>query len=95
MLGRKSPIFDIEHLQLFSPTSVRRMMTVAGFEDVEVGSILNWYPIRYWAKLFPIPLALKRGFLALVDATRVGRLVLPLPAGNLFAIGYKPNSAAR
>jgi SAM-dependent methyltransferase len=91
LLGRKSPIFDIEHLQLFSPASVRRLVTTAGFRDVEVGSILNRYPIRYWAKLMPLPGALKRGLLALAEASRVGRWALRLPAGNLFAIGYKPN----
>jgi SAM-dependent methyltransferase len=91
ILGRKSPIFDIEHLQLFSPASVRRMVTTAGFVNVHVGSILNRYPIRYWAKLLPLPGALKRRLLTLVDAARIGQLAVPLPAGNLFAIGYKPH----
>jgi SAM-dependent methyltransferase len=91
ILGKKSPIFDIEHLQLFSPASVRRLMTVAGFADVEVGSIFNRYPIRYWVRLLPIPVVLKRGFVTLLDASRLGGLALPLPAGNLFAIGYKPD----
>jgi len=95
ILGRKSPIFDIEHLQLFSLASVRHMVTAAGFARVEVGSIFNRYPIRYWAKLLPLPGALKRGVLSLMHSSRVGRLAVPLPAGNLFAIGYKPEFERR
>ena len=94
LLGRNSPIFDIEHLQLFSPASVRRMVIAAGFADVEVGSILNRYPIGYWAKLLRLPSPVKRGLLRLLDASRLGRLAVPLPAGNLFAIGFKPEFAS-
>ena len=31
LLGRRSPIIDVEHLQLFSPRSVRVLLTRAGF----------------------------------------------------------------
>jgi SAM-dependent methyltransferase len=93
ILGRKSPIFDIEHLQLFSPASIRRMMIAAGFGGVEVGSVLNHYSIRYWAKLLPLPDTLKRRLLTIIDVTSIGRLAVSLPAGNLFAIGYKSDFA--
>ena len=91
LLGRRSPIFDIEHLQLFSPASARRMISEAGFANVEVGPVLNRYPMSYWAKLFPLPLSMKRPLIKLLNATRLGRLALPVPAGNMFAIGYKPS----
>jgi SAM-dependent methyltransferase len=93
LLGRRSPIFDIEHLQLFSPASVRRLLSEAGFANVEVGSLLNWYPISYWTKLLPLPIVLKRGFIGLLRATGLGRLPAPMPAGNLYVIGYKPSAA--
>jgi len=65
------------------------MVTTAGFANVEVGSILNRYPIRYWVKLLPFPAALKRGLINIVDVSRVGQLVVPLAAGNLVVIGCK------
>ena len=89
VMGRRSPIFDIEHLQLFSPGSARRLLSSAGFGNVEVGSLLNRYPIAYWTKLLPLPSSLKRSLLGLLNGSRLGRIPVALPAGNLFAIGYK------
>ena len=89
LLGRKSPIFDIEHLQLFSPASMRALLDSAGFSRIETYSVFNRYPLKYWAKLFPFPNGLKSGLMALLDKSRVGRWVVPLPAGNLAAIAFK------
>ena len=89
ILGRKSPIFDIEHLQLFSPQSFRNLMKTAGFAGVQVQTIQNRYPIRYWTQLLPVPQVLKPRLLTLLDRTRVGRWVVPMPAGNLAAFAFK------
>ena len=59
LLGRKSPIFDIEHMQLFSPSSVRNLLKAAGFANVDVRTIYNQYPVRYWVQLFPFPKTMK------------------------------------
>jgi SAM-dependent methyltransferase len=90
LLGRKSPIFDIEHLQLFDPESARYMMTAEGFERVEVRPVVNRYPLHYWVKLFPIPRAMKRPTISALKAIRIGYLPIPLAAGNMAVIGYKP-----
>ena len=89
LLGRKSPIFDIEHLQLFSPASMRALLDSAGFSRIETYPVFNRYPLKYWAKLFPFPKGLKSGLMAHLDKSRVGRWVVPLPAGNLAAIAFK------
>lgn len=89
LLGRKSPIFDIEHLQLFSRASVTRLLTNAGFARVDVGTLLNVYPLSYWAQLFPLPGGMKRLVLAILKATGLGRIPIPLAAGNMWAVGYK------
>lgn len=84
----KSPIFDIEHLQVFSPKSISRAIEKAGLEVVSVKPYANMYPLSYWMRLAPIPRQiktmpfLKRGWLA--------RLPLRLPVGNLMAIARVP-----
>jgi SAM-dependent methyltransferase len=90
VLGRKSPIYDIEHLQLFSPTSLRRLLESSGFGRVELRPIFNNYPLQYWARLFPFPSSVKRRILDAMQSSRAGRWMLPLPAGNVAAIAYKP-----
>lgn len=90
VLGRKSPIFDVEHLQLFSPRSFQYLLGAAGFTGITVEPILNRYPLHYWARLFPFPTKLKGWMLPRLKSSAAGRLMLPLPAGNLAAVGYKP-----
>lgn len=92
ILGRHSPIFDIEHFQLLSPKSVARLLEEAGCSAVRVHGIYNRYPLDYWLKVFPLPAAVKKPLRAVVNASGLGRIVLPLPAGNLLAVGYKPKT---
>jgi len=88
IMGEKSPIFDIEHLQVFSTTSITRAMEKAGLEVVSVKRYSNTYPFAYWTRLAPIPRRIKsmpiftRGWLA--------RLPIRLPIGNLMAIAKVP-----
>ena len=88
-MGLKSPIFDIEHLQLFSPQSVRALLVRAGFSRVEVHTVVNRYPVNYWARLSPIPGTLKPRALELLRSSGLGRFTLAAPVGNLAAIAYK------
>jgi SAM-dependent methyltransferase len=89
MMGRRSPIYDIEHLQLFSRRSLVELFARAGFERVALHSFLNRYPLRYWLRLFPFPQRVKKGLLNWVGASRVGGLSASLPVGNIAAIGFK------
>lgn len=90
VLGRRSPIFDLEHLQLFSRESLRALLARAGYERVQVHSLVNRYPLRYWARLFPLPRGLKTRLLAGLATGSLGGLMLPMAAGNLVAWGFKP-----
>jgi SAM-dependent methyltransferase len=53
LLGRRSPIYDVEHLQLFCPRSLRSLLQRSGLSDIRLRPIVNRYPIGYWMKLFP------------------------------------------
>jgi SAM-dependent methyltransferase len=88
LLGRHSPIFDVEHLQLFSPRSLRQLLGESGFTDVSVRPVLNSYPIRYWARLAPIPAGPKARAQDVLGG-RLGSLQLMLPAGNIAAWGFR------
>jgi SAM-dependent methyltransferase len=89
MLGRRSPIFDIEHLQLFSPSSLRRLLEDSGLKSVVVKPLFNRYPISYWTRLFPFPPAIKSALLWSLRTSYIGGIPLTLPAGNLLAYGFR------
>jgi len=89
LLGRRSPIFDVEHLQLFCPDSLRRLLERAGFRHIRLRAVTNRYPLGYWARLFPLPGPLKGPALTALRRSGLGRVPLGLPAGNFAAIAFK------
>ncbi len=91
IMGFKSPIFDIEHLQLFNRRSAGVLMRTAGFREVTIFPIVNAYPIAYWVRLFPLPVRLKTLLLRALNgpAAWIGQRLLRLPAGNLAIIASK------
>jgi SAM-dependent methyltransferase len=90
ILGRRSPIFDIEHLQLLSKRSAEYLLESAGYENVRVFNVFNRYPVHYWLKLAPIPRRLKARWVNAMKRNPAGRLAVTLPAGNLGATAYRP-----
>ena len=64
LLGKKSPIIDIEHLQIFSPPSLQFALHQAGFQKTQIHALQNRYPLHYWVKLLPIPRSIKNPVLS-------------------------------
>lgn len=89
ILGRRSPIFDVEHLQLFSPDSLVKLFSRAGLQAVETKTLWNTYPVSYWARLFPFPNRIKSSVIRALNASRIGNIPIRLPAGNLIAWGTR------
>jgi hypothetical protein len=89
MLGERSPIIDIEHCYLYSPETMTKLMQAHGFDVVESGAATNTLSLRHLLHLLPSPASLKRGLLNAADWTRIGRLPVRLPLGNLYAIGRR------
>lgn len=89
LLGLRSPIMDIEHLQLFCPNSVEILLKKTGFTNIFVQTFANTYPLKYWLRLSPIPIFLKKGLHNFFG--KLGMLDIPLkiPVGNMLATGKK------
>jgi SAM-dependent methyltransferase len=86
VLGEKSPIIDVEHTYLYSPETMRRLFTEAGFEVLSVGPVRNTYSISYLTQLVPLPRAFKQSVLPRIRRTAIGRVRLTVPLGNLCLI---------
>jgi SAM-dependent methyltransferase len=88
LLGARSPIIDIEHLQLFSPPSLGFALRLAGFGAADIRSFANRYPLHYWTRLAPMPTWLKRplhSWLRRPDESGPGGLMLRASIGNMIA----------
>lgn len=92
ILGERSPIFDIEHLQLFSRGSLAYLLESCGFQWVQTGAVWNCYPLSYWIKLLPISTDLRRRLVPLSRRLQIGKLPLRANVGNIYAVAFKPAS---
>lgn len=89
LMGGRSPVWDIEHFQLFSPKSIGHMLALAGFRQIRVKRFINRYPLPYWARLLPAPVAMKSACIRAAHAA--GKVFPPVPlyAGNMLVTAVK------
>ena len=90
LLGRRSPIVDIEHMQLFSAASSRRLLQINGFADVGGASFWNSYRPSYWLRLVPMPDGLKGALTRIVRGSWLDRRRLRVNVGNFMSWGFRP-----
>ncbi len=92
LLGRKSPIIDIEHMQLFSDQSIRELLGRSGFSSISAAPFANRYSIRYWTRLAPLPGALKALARKTIDLTGLHKVKMAVNVGNTMAGGFRENA---
>ena len=96
LMGARSPIVDIEHLQIFSPGSLTQALIRTGFEAPRVEAFQNRYPLHYWLRLAPMPRAMKRGlhtWLRSGGGSWLGGAGIRASVGNMLAWANVTNAA--
>lgn len=92
VLGEKSPIFDVEHTQLFSLKTSAALLKNQGFEVVSVISPTSFVSLKHLLWLFPLPRSIKASLLTKPSALTnlLSRVTVPVKLGNVCVIGRKP-----
>lgn len=90
LLGRRSPIVDIEHMQLFSAESAKNLLQHHGYMSVGGASFRNSYRPSYWLRLVPFPDKLKYALTAMLRSSSMDRRRLSINVGNFMSWGFKP-----
>lgn len=90
LLGLRSPIIDVEHLQLFSPQSIQALLKNTGFVSIDLQQIRNTYQLQYWLRLTPLSIGLKNRIIEAFDYIGLSEKSVSLRVGNMLAIGIKP-----
>ncbi len=89
LFGEKSPIFDIEHIYLFSKKTIAMLFEKFGFTTVTAASLVNRYPLSYWVRMAGIPGSVKRLALSVLGKTGIGNINISLAGGNMYYVGRK------
>jgi len=93
VLKGRSPVFDIEHLQLLSPRSASAMYKNTGFTNIRISYLVNKYPLSYWLRLAPLSEQVKNAGYGVLKKCGIQSFALGMPVGNIAAIGFKPETA--
>ena len=89
LLGRYSPIIDIEHLQLFNKTSMHTMLSKNGYVNISIKKFLNHYKLKYWLRLVLLPKAIKSFLFKTLLHTNLLNIRAGINVGNMISVGYK------
>jgi len=95
LLGRRSPIIDVEHMQLFSSKSVNELFRRAGYVDIGVQPFANRYALAYWTRLLPLGSPVKRALVKVERSLRIAHRKFSINVGNTFAVGFRPSLATK
>lgn len=89
LLGRRSPIVDIEHMQLFSAKSAMGLLERNGYADVSGASFSNSYRLSYWLRLVPMSRPVKDWLTRRLRGTWTEKFRIALNVGNFMSWGFK------
>ena len=90
LLGRRSPIVDIEHMQLFSAESAKYLLRHHGYAPVDGASFRNSYRPSYWLRLAPLPGTLKSALTRMLRRSKLDERRLSIDVGNFMSWGFRP-----
>lgn len=89
ILGKKSPIIDIEHMQLFSSKSIFELFKRTNFNKIYSKPFINQYSFNYWLRLAPLPFIIKKQLKRLSSKIGIDKTKIKLNVGNRITVGYK------
>ncbi len=89
LLGKRSPIIDVEHMQLFSHKSIGYLLEASGYREIMIKGLVNSYSVGYWLRLSPLPVRTKMHIRSLLQKLRLHDRKFSMNVGNLVAAGFK------
>jgi SAM-dependent methyltransferase len=89
LLGRRSPIVDVEHMQLFSPESATGLLIRNGYVNVAGVSFWNSYRLSYWLRLVPMSRSLKEWLTQRLRGSWLDKRRVAFNVGNYMSWGFK------
>ncbi len=90
-LGERSPIIDIEHMQIFSKKSIKETFKKAKFKEIEIATFWNTYNLTYWIRLTPLPRYIKKRITSLIHFSPLKNFKLKFNVGNTIPMESNSN----
>ncbi len=92
-LGERCPMYDVEHICLFDPSTVAGLLARCGFQVKYDHGIATSYTCQNALKMFPMPAWLRAAATGLISICGLKDRSIPFCAGNMVAVAAKPGGA--
>jgi UDP-glucuronate decarboxylase len=89
IMGERSPIFDIEHTQLFSKKTINSIFTKNNFKTLKIFDVINTYTLGYWLNAAPLPHLIKYPLKNFFQLTGFINKQITIKPGNVGIIAQK------
>ena len=89
LLGSKASTFDVEHLFLWSPKTMKLILGNHGFEVVALKNISTGYQFSHALQRLPLFPWLKKALLSLARLTCLEKLTIRFPVENMVILSTK------
>ena len=89
LFGERSPIFDLEHIYLFNKTTLAELFKRHRFDIVEVGDLVNTYPMSYWLQMSGLADKVKGVGRKILEYLHLETRPLSFGGGNIFLVTRK------
>jgi hypothetical protein len=83
-------MYDIEHIYLFDPKTMKLVLNKNGFDVIKVKNIWNSYSLDYIVKMFPFPHSISCWILNKLQNSDMQFFKIPLSAGNMVSLAQRP-----
>jgi 2-polyprenyl-3-methyl-5-hydroxy-6-metoxy-1,4-benzoquinol methylase len=94
LLGRRCPMYDIEHIYLWDPHTMARILDKTAFELLSIGDAATSYSLTHALRMFPLPWSIKKPTLDLCEKTGIGNWRVRVAAGNMVTVGRKKGAGS-
>jgi len=89
LLGSKASTFDVEHIHLWSPKTMKLILEKNGFEIVKIKNITTGYLLGHALERLPIFPWLKNSFIRFCKWTNLDKIIIRFPVENMVIVSKK------
>jgi|ERR1700733_14212451 SAM-dependent methyltransferase len=88
-LGRRASTYDVEHIHLWSPDTMRRILTKNGFTPIKIDRIATTYQLDHVVRQLPLPDFVKSASRRTLGILGLANLKLRVPVENMRILSVK------
>ncbi len=89
VLGKRSPMYDIEHIYLFDKNTICKLLKNHKFKILYVNNIPSRYTVEHGIKFFPLPSTIENNLINIARKLNILKKTIKFFGGNMVLLAQK------